>query len=178
MRVFSAIILAGIVSGTLTAQINHRSKAEQTAFSAEDEEVKKPVAVPDDVLSLLIADDLVREAMEDSEPPVKVPPQGWFSASRIHLGATEEEDLIIEARGPLVGANIDTFWIILRTPKRPVLVLTASAHDLMVKKSRSNGYRDIELFSATAVECSTTVLKFDGKKYNVSRLKSGPIPHC
>jgi hypothetical protein len=112
------------------------------------------------------------------DSPLKAPPQDWFSASVIHLAGTKEQDLIVQARRPLSGANVDTFWVIRRTPDGPVVVLTAQAHDLQVMKTRWKGFRNIELFSTTAVECSTVQLRFSGSKYEEYSSKSGPIPHC
>lgn len=178
VRRVAALILACLAVGTSIAQNRPLRNREQTSFSAGDEGVKNPIPVPAAVLSLLALEDRVKTSMEDNDTPPSIPPQEWFSASVIHLGSSQEADLIVQAKGPLVGANIDTFWVILQTSKGPVVALTAPVHDLMVRRTRSNGYRDIEVFSATAIECSTTVLRFDGTKYEVFRSNSGPIPHC
>jgi hypothetical protein len=173
-----ALLLAGTLIHATVAQSHPRQAQEQTAFSAEDEGVRKPVPVPKDILSLLAQDEFVRNAMEYSGSPMKTPPQKWFSASVVHLGSPNENDLIIQARGPLMGANIDTFWVFLGKPTGHVLVATAPVHNLRVLKTRWGGYREIELFSATAVECSTVILRHNGAKYEEYSEKSGPIPDC
>ena len=171
-------LLSTVAAASSTAQAPSGEGHEQTSFSAEDEGVKNPVPVPQDVLLLLAKDDYVRDTMKYTDPPVKAPPQDWFSASVIHLGASGEEDLVVQAKGPLRGANVDMFWVIALTSSGPVIVLNAPTHNLMVMKTKWNGHRNIELLSATAVECSTTVLRFNGSKYEVYRDKSGPIPDC
>jgi hypothetical protein len=170
------ILFSTAGAAALTAQTASGKVHEQTSFSAEDEGVKNPVSVPQDIILLLTKDDYVRRAMENADPVVKAPPQDWFSASVVHLSASGEEDLIVQAKGPLRGANVDTFWVFLRTPNGAELVLTAPVHDLAIKRARHNGYRDIELLGATAVEWSTTLLRFNGRKYEVYRSKCGPDP--
>jgi hypothetical protein len=55
------------------------------------------------------------------------------------------------------------------------LLLTAPAHDLFIKGTRSKGYRDIEIVIATAVRASTVSLKFDGSQYKVFARSSKDI---
>ncbi len=148
---------------------------EQTEFSAEDEGVKKPVTLPKDVMTLLRQDDRVRNVLENEDPPAEKLPPSWFSASIVHLAGPAEEDFVIMGEGEMRGANVIMFWIFRNTAHGHELVLTAPAHDLIVKKSRSNGYRDIEMLAATAVQFHTVILKFDGHQYRVHRDKWEPI---
>jgi hypothetical protein len=149
--------------------------SEQVVFSAEESEVKKPVALRQDVLAILKKDEMVRNVLEyENMPPEKLPPS-WFSASEIHLGRSRDADMVVVANPPLAGGNVTTFWVFCATPHGYELVLKAPAHTLRVKNTSRRGHRDIELISATAVEVSTVLLRFDGEKYAGFKTRSGPI---
>jgi hypothetical protein len=139
--------------------------SEQVVFSAEESEVEKPVALPHDVLATLAQDEMVRNVLEDEGMlPEKIPPS-WFSASEIHLSNSRDADIVVVANPPLAGGNVTTFWVFCATAHGYKLVLLAPAHTLRVKNTRRRGHRDIELTSATAVEVSTVLCRFDGEKY-------------
>jgi len=53
--------------------------------------------------------------------------------------------------------------------------MTARAHDLAIKKTRQNGYHDIELISMSAVKISRVSFRFDGRKYESYRSSLKPI---
>jgi hypothetical protein len=133
------------------------SRSEQTHFSAEDERVQHPIKIPQSVLAVIDED------------------ENMLSASEIHLAGSTEKDIVVMAVGLLRGANITTFWVLRPTDRGFEMLLDAPVHDLIVKNSRSSGYRDIELLSATAVTVSTVLVKFDGKKYQTYKSKSKPI---
>jgi hypothetical protein len=138
---------------------------EQTEFSAEDPGVKHPVPLPSEVLAILQRDDLVKNELKFDE---KAPPQlpaGRFSASEITLGSSGEKDLIIAAEGPLVGANVNTFWVFVQSEHHYTLALTIPAHDLIVEGARTNGYRNLEAMAATAESVTTVSFRFDGHQY-------------
>jgi len=153
----------------------HKAQIEQTRFSAEDERVEKPVEVPADVLDLLKQDQMVRNVLEDQSRPAHDLPVSWFSASAIHLGPTEETDLVVVGEPPLSGANTVTFWVFRSTAQGYALVLTAPAHDLIVKGTRSFGVRDIEMLATTAMQVHTVLFRFDGQQYKIYREKWEPI---
>jgi hypothetical protein len=98
-----------------------------------------------------------------------------LSASEVHLAGPSEKDIVVMAVGSLRGANITRFWVFRPTDRRFEMLLDARVHDLIVKKSRSNGYRDIELLSATAVTVSTVIVRFDGTKYQTYKTRSETI---
>jgi hypothetical protein len=159
----------------LTAQSARVQSPEQSLFSAEDTAVKKPVAIPEDVLAILVKDELVRGALENENLPAEKLPLTWFSASTIHLSKPSQKDLIVMAEGPLAGGNVVTFWVFHRTAHGHELVLMAPAHDLAVKNSRWNGYRDIELTFMSAVRISIVLCRFDGKQYAKYKSKTEDI---
>jgi hypothetical protein len=147
----------------------------QLHFSAEDEGVNHPVAIPPDVLAILKKDEMVGSAMDHEQISAEKVPLNWFSASDIHLGNSRKADLVVMAVGPLRGGNVTTFWVFRSTAHGYALVLTAPAHDLIVKSTRWNGFRDIELTSMSAVQINSVLCRFDGKKYTGYKTKSEQI---
>ena len=159
----------------LSAQTTGRSGTEQAKFSAEDETVKRPIVLPDDALRVIKEDPFVAEALKNEAPSATQIPKGWLMASEVHLAGPDEKDIIVVAIGLLSGANVTTFWVLRPSSRGYELLLNAPAHDLIIRGTRFKGYRDIELFSATAVEVSTVSLRFDGKQYEVHERIPKPI---
>jgi hypothetical protein len=139
------------------AQTTKSSRSEQTHFTTEDERVQHPIKIPESVLAIIDED------------------ENMLSASEVHLAGPSEKDIVVMAVGSLRGANITSFWVFRPTDRGFEMLLDAPAHDLIVKNSRSNGYRDIELLSATAVVVSTVIVRFDGKKYQTYKTRSETI---
>jgi hypothetical protein len=150
-----------------SAQNRGRSGAEQTHFSAEDATVKRPIVLPDDALRVIEEDPLVAEMRKKQVPPTTQIPKGWLTASEVRLAGPGENDIVVVAEGLLMGANVTTFWVLRPSSRGYELLLAAPAHDLFIRNTRSKGYKDIELFSATAANVSTVALGFDGKRYEV-----------
>src|ERR1700691_6164995 len=71
---------------------------EQTHFSAEDENVNHPVAIPAEVLALLAKDSQVRDVLDDQNIAPANLPASWFSAAEIQLGGKGERDLIVGSK--------------------------------------------------------------------------------
>lgn len=159
--VASVLVSAGAVTVGQTAP----RSVEQRHFSAEDEGVKHPTAIPDEVLAILAKDDMVRDQLEHESIAMVLPPQSWFSASQIHLHETGENDLIVVAEGPLVGANVDTFWVFIHTSQGFKLALTIPAHDLAVLSRRSHGYRNIAASAENCCTITNAYFRFNGKEY-------------
>jgi hypothetical protein len=167
------LVLLACGRGRANCPSSHQS--EQREFSAEESGVKRPVPIPESVWATLREDELVQGVLEDEGIPVTKMPASWFSASAIHLSDSGRADLIVMAEGRLRGANVITFWVFRYGANGYELVLTAPAHDLIVKNTRWKGYRDIELVSATADQFSRVLLRFDGKRYGQFKTSSEPI---
>lgn len=151
-------------------------RSEQLHFSAEDENVKRPIVLPEEALALIAKDSEVMELLKD-QSSAAIQLSSWLSASEIHLDGPREKDIIVVAKGPLSGANVTTFWIIRPSGRGFDLMLGAvPAHDLVIKNTRSKGYRDIEAWTATAVRESTISFRFDGNRYKPSARSSKDIP--
>jgi hypothetical protein len=179
VRITPACVLLWTITWA-SAQSAKATSAEQTHFSAEDEGVQRRTPVPDGVLAIISKDEDVQSALE-SEGESQLP-NNWLSASVVHLKDPDENDVVVMAVGILRGANVNRFWVF-----RPIgsgryqTILNGPAHDLVIKNSRSNGYRDIKLLSATAVAVSTLILKFDGIPHVQSEITTPPlmlVPTC
>ena len=149
--------------------------AEQTHFSAEDETLKHPIVLPGDALRVIKEVPDVTEMLKNEGAQAMQDPKGWLMASEVRLNGPDENDIIAVATGLLRGANVTTFWVLRPSSRGYELLLTAPAHDLFIRGTRSKGYKDIELSSATAGEVSTVSLKFDGKHYEVRARSSKPV---
>jgi hypothetical protein len=148
----------------LEAEAQRGSKShEQLHFSAEDETVHRPADIPQDAWKILQKDSYVQNVIENENLTAEQLPRSWFLASAVHLDGPQENDLLVIANDKLAGGNVVTFWLFMQTPKGIKLVLTAPAHDLFIKSSRSHGHRDIIMAGITEV-----ILRYDGNQYRVS----------
>jgi hypothetical protein len=95
--------------------------------------------------------------------------QSWFSVAQVRLHGPKEEDLVVEAKGPLSGANVNLFWVFVASPEGLKLVLRAPAHDLILRPEQWGGYRTIELDSMTCCRISTTRLRFERGEFRPYR---------
>jgi hypothetical protein len=148
---------------------------EQTHFSAEDERVDHPVAIPAEMLAILAKDETVNRVLEDQNISPANLPASWFSAAQVQLGGIGEKDFIVAAKGPLVGANVSPFWVFIHDSHGYKLALSTSVHDLIMKKTRSHGYRDLELDAMTASTVTTAQFRFNGNEYKEFAEKTAEI---
>jgi len=158
----------------LAAQENQplRPESEQRHFSAEDAKVKRPVRLPPAVAALLAKDLYVGGMFLLLRSDLEQLPEKWFQASEFHLAGPEERDLIVMGVGQIRGTNAVMFWIFRpRDDGYDVILDGTPAHDLVVDVSRTKGYRDIELISATRVAVSVEHCRFDGDAYPASTLR-------
>jgi hypothetical protein len=177
MRLLFLIASTIFVSQTLGAQkIAGGADHEQHLFSAMDDSVNHPVPLPPSVLAALSHDpDIGVKLKAESLIPDKLP-ASWFVVSEIHLGGPSERDLVVVGVGPVRGANVTTFWLFRPGNADYELLLKAPALGLEIKNSRTNGYRNIELVSATAVEVSKLECTFRGGAYQPGKRDKRAIP--
>lgn len=138
---------------------------EQSHFSAEDESVKRPSSLRRDVLSRLASDQYVAETLKQENLTADQLPTSWFLASEVHLQDAAKSDLVVMGTGPLLGANVTTFWVFGDTTHNLKMLLKATAHDLAIKPDRWKDYRNIEIDSITADRVSTVRFRFNGSVY-------------
>lgn len=160
---------------------------EQFSFSAEDEAVRRPASLPEDVLNILRIDKRASICEQNEGIAPAGVPASWFTASQIHLAGSDETDLVVRPGTPsdwksgpspnrcLFGANTIQFWIFSETPSAKLL-LSVGAHDLTVLDTQGKGYRDVEIDVGGLAGVSTTVFRFDGQRYQPYRHNYTPTP--
>ncbi len=126
---------------------------EQTSFGTEDTP-QRPVALPAAALmSLRDANDLYDSFQDCAEREgirVGEIPATWFVASEIRLSRAPGSGLIVRGDRPcFYGAHIVQFWVVARSAEAYKVLFTARADALDVLRTRSNGYRDLQLIFVT-----------------------------
>ena len=169
--------IAGSAQKLLHPRSHSRAKpaGEQLVFSAEDESVREPSNLPDEVKPVLSSDDDVRSLLEEKGIPASKLPATWFSAGRVHLRNRNIDDLIVVGEGPVKGANVTTFWLFTPGANGLQLALKVFSHTLLLKDDRTRGLREIESRSASAVEVFRVSYRYDGLQYKSYREVSEPI---
>ena len=151
------------------------TSTEQTSFSS-DGKIVKIIKLPKDVLLQLNEYDDGRLKQCQSGDWSESNITNHFAATKINLNGDKQSDLIVQAQTIcFMGAHNTKFWIFTDVGQRLSpgyeLVFDMSADFLAVLKTATNGYRDIETGSHTAVEIYTTNWKFDGQKYQPRECK-------
>ena len=174
--------------GATPTPAKHQQREQTTFASDTNEPVQKPAEVPDEVLQIL-RDNLGRGVVNCIENDAGLTPQqvpaSWFVASEIHLDGRGEVDLIVRPQDMiqsqslnrcLFGAHAVPFWDIGQIGSKYELLFNALADGLRILNSRRNGYRNIQIWSLTAVTLTTSTLKFDGYQYRLSDHKKKDKP--
>jgi hypothetical protein len=150
----------------------------QTLFQLE-ERFTHPSTLPSSVLATLQADTSNQQLFE-SCPTRGIQheiPSSWFLAAEVDLKHGDPSGLVVRAdNGCLWGANIGPFWVFRRADIGYELFLDASALGLELLETRTNGYRDIRLNSASGGEVHSTVFKFIEGRYRAV-VKHEPSSH-
>jgi hypothetical protein len=171
VRQLPTILVAGLIP-----LLNLSARPEEQTHFGMEEHVRHPIALPEAALALVAGDPDVKSVIEDHGPAGAPLLITWLSASYVHLDGPNERDIIVVGKGPLSGANITTFWVLRPSGTGFDMLLNVPAHDLIVKRRRSKGYRDIEAWSATAVTVSSVSFRFDGSQYKPAKRALKPIP--
>jgi hypothetical protein len=159
---------------------------EQTTFGGDEvpgvQFIKRPVSIPDSVLDILKRDDSVKACLAEN---AKIQVASWFVASEIRLGGNLEHDLVVlpspRADQPDYGCfhsaeGFTSFWVFRGTEGHYELLLKTAGLAIEIKKSRHQGYRDIETGSPSAIKFIYTVsFRFDGKQYKEYGHKMRPL---
>jgi hypothetical protein len=171
------VVWAGVATNLAAKQKSSAdvSHLEQTHFRME-EDPKRVVALPEEVLDLLVTDEsVVRE--QSCAKRISEPSSSLFVATEIHLNRSQQPDFVVLGRGRLMGANTGPFWIVEKTPQGFRVLLTWASHDLdILPRVNPHGYHDLRSLSATANTVSTTICKFDGQKYLSRKRDFEPLP--
>ena len=146
--VIALLMLATSISAAQSASLNDHVR-EQTNFGAEGD-FDKPVPLPIEALQLLRkskdADDSVQECAEQEGIPASQIPASWFVASEIRLSGRPASGLVIRGEHEcLGGAHIAQFWVLARSNAGYDIVFRGRADALSVMRTRTNGYRNLQL---------------------------------
>jgi len=140
----------------------------QISFGSETP-VKRPAKIPADVLKQLLDENGEQIARCEQFASRHFAPEKYFVASAVDINGDGLPDLVVQAgEFCLQGAHNTPFWIFTRLPPDAggyELVLKTQTDWLDIQKTSTNGYRDIADVGHTAVTLFTTILKFDGQKY-------------
>jgi hypothetical protein len=158
-----------LIMGLIIALRSSVFCSEQAHFSAEASHVDHPVRIPHEVLLILASQEIVRDTLESENIDQHNPPESWFSAAAVHLHS-KAKDLVIVGNPPVSAGNTAQFWVFTATANGYRLVLATAAHDLIVEKSESHGYRDIQLLAMTASTTTSVLYRFDGYCYRRGRV--------
>ena len=167
-----------------------RLRPEQTEFSMEQElvPVTRPTNLSDAALQALGRDSAVSSCLGVEKSSRDLPPASWFIASEIHLARADETDLIVlpvsrpaaemkpAPNACFFGPYTTKWWILRKVNEGYQVILTVDAHDIGLKQTRSNGYRDIEAGISTMQGTTVTVYKFDGHRGHKSQNGLGAPP--
>jgi hypothetical protein len=166
--IWNALALAAVCV-VASAQQNSNPAAEQRYFNLEDA-VQNQVDLSDAELTALAADAYFKNA---SQSPTTKLTQDGLEATVVHLCGAAERDLVVVGYGSqFAGANVGPFWVIRDLTAGPAVVLSETSLGLTIQTRRSNKCLNVQAFSATAVEGTTTDFSFNGQKYVITGQKS------
>jgi hypothetical protein len=143
-----------------------RSVHEQRIFS-EQYPIEKPVALSPAVLKILMGTREVRGGFDFASAGVPRDPAQLFRAAEVHLTGSRKADLIVAGVGPMRGADNDWYWVVRSPHAHPRVVLFAGCLLFEVTRSKTNGYRNIHTFWASAGVESEQTYYFDGVTYRL-----------
>lgn len=164
-----AILAALACPGPITlwagaAQAQRRASGVQSLFGSETP-VRRPVRLARDVLKQILESDPDRGCqVTEAEAAADL------TGSRLDINGDGALDLIAQGTGGcFIGAHSTTFYVFSKAETRLApgydLLLTVPADYLEIRRTSTNGFRDIEAGYHTALEMYSTVWKFDGQKY-------------
>lgn len=150
-----------------TAQTKpHKStgSVEQTSFGAE-EKIRRRAKIPAAILKSLKTDERVKDCLAENDKS-KGKFETWFSAAQVNLNGDAQSDFVVKPENAcLFGANIVPFWVFRSGGGKYDLMVHAYSLSLEVLPIKTRGYRDIEIFAASATTGFGAKYKFDGKNY-------------
>jgi hypothetical protein len=154
----NAVVFLALVffyPATTDSRTQRKLTPEQTDFGA-DSGLERPIPVPEAALKAL------RNARLQATPDELSSEQ--LQASEIHLDGLSEVDLVV----PVLGGGHAAFFYILRpTSDGYQLIFDSGGDSMTVLRTRSHGYRDLQVEGITMAGKSVTMViyRFDGHKY-------------
>ncbi len=133
------VVWAGVATNLAAKQKSSAdvSHLEQTHLRME-EDPKRVVALPEEVLDLLVTDEsVVRE--QSCAKRISEPSSPLFVATEIHLNRSQQPDFVVLGRGRLMGANTGPFWIVEKTPQGFRVLLTWPSRPRHIAQGKPTG---------------------------------------
>src|SRR3569833_2327804 len=164
------VLLLSILVAPLPVALGQNPSAaanSQTLFQLE-QKFTNPAPLPAPVLKTLQMDPSNHELFEScpTRGSQHAIPSSWFVASEVELKRGESTGIVVKAEnGCLWGANVGPFWVFRHSDTGYRLVLAASALGLELLDTRTNGYCDIRLLSATGSKVHSAIFKFAAGEY-------------
>lgn len=162
LGVLATLHLGTIAPGVAQGQ-NKPSGHEQSVFGADAPSLDRPVPLPQGAL------DALRKALATG--PNELPAE-WLRTSAIHLNGLTETDLVVIGRG---AGHAVPFYILRPTSHGYKVILNSGGDSLRVLRTRSNGYRDLQLEGFAAGTTTKDIYKFDGESYVKGSERTRPI---
>jgi hypothetical protein len=153
--------------GIACAQTGKPPAAEQLYFSEDDPAgaLRNQEPLPAEVLKILLQQKEVRDGLRSASPAEQDNPAKLFRASRVHLSGLKETDWVVMGVGPMSGADNSWFWLVRSQEGGATVVCFAGGNSLLLRNSRTNGFRDVESDWSSAAETEITDYHFDGTQY-------------
>jgi hypothetical protein len=152
-----ALAFAFLVPAASSAQRRApRRLRHETEFGYEGR-MRRKVKVPRYVIEQMISS----ERAEGSSPSADTFASN-VDGKLVNLNDDGKDDLLVRADP---GANITGFWLFRNAGRRWELVLYTVTLNLSIKKTRTNGFHDVEITALSAVKGWVALYKFDGVKY-------------
>ncbi|MCO6512317.1 MAG: hypothetical protein J5I65_16150 [Aridibacter famidurans] len=139
---------------------------QQTEFHAE-KAIAKKAPIPEDVRALILKSQPLPDECGSS-------PEAFdecFSASEIDLGNDDRPDLVVQAVGNAMGANVTMFYVFAGGPAGYELALNLPALELNFEEPEDGGPLEAVTGVATATKFSSQRFKLVNGKYKIADRK-------
>ena len=147
-------------------QSTPEEQAEQSAFGAEDENWKRPIPIPREVLEIL------RSSLKASADELQ---RDWLLASEVHLDGAEEIDLVLMGVRGLRGAHSVPYWLFRKNKNGYDLLLSTGGDSFKILPTKWKGHCVIEVLNHTVDQVTKALFRFDGQRYREYRHMTEPI---
>jgi len=168
------LMLSSTAMGVAQEKSVKSNSSKPTLFYPDDENRGFDNADPpsDAVLDALLATPEVKdtvEEMSDSKMDVdRVALRKLFEVVPVDLGGTSKNSYMVLGRFPMSGGDCNWFWIVRADPRMAVVLYSAGL-SLELRRTKTNGYRDIRETWGTAATHGYRFYRYDGFRYKAGR---------
>jgi hypothetical protein len=169
MTLFLTLFAVAAIASTAQEQ-KIKPTAEQTIF-LEGESFQHVVSLPPLALRALVQTKEISEALlESGRDEYRKHPAQLFQPAEVHLGESNEVDMIVEGFPPVSGVDNAWFWIVLSAYGTPKVVLWRGGDSIEVMPRKTNGYKNLRCsWSSASGYTREWTYHFDGEKYVLSK---------